>query len=134
MEHGVSIYTDFHGHSKKRNMFLYGCCGRPGDPNASKISSVIKAFPYLVSQANKMISFKDCTFALEKDKESTARIVVFKELSVIHSYTLEASFYKADCKTASKQKSDENAKYGTNINTRRSNNNSIEEIDEHFEI
>lgn len=77
VEHGVSIFTDFHGHSKKRNMFLFGCCSRPGDSNANKINSVIKTFPYLISQANKMISYKDCTFAWEKDKESTARVVVF---------------------------------------------------------
>ena len=24
-EHGVALYTDFHGHSRKRNVFLYGC-------------------------------------------------------------------------------------------------------------
>ena len=34
--------------------------------------------------------------ALEKDKESTARIVLFKELGIINSYTLEATFYGSE--------------------------------------
>jgi hypothetical protein len=31
--------------------------------------------------------------AVEKDKETTARIVLFKELGIQNSYTLEATFY-----------------------------------------
>jgi hypothetical protein len=130
----VSIYTDFHGHSKKRNIFLFGCCGNPGDSNANKINSAIKTFPYLASQTNKMISYKDCKFACEKEKESTARIVVFKELSIINSYTLEASFYKADCKTLSKFKLENGFKQRSNSNTCRTANDSFHEIDDHFEI
>lgn len=40
-----------------------------------------------------MFSFKDWKFALEKEKENTARIVLFKELGIVNWYTLEASFY-----------------------------------------
>ena len=52
------------------------------------------------------MSYKDCKFALEKEKESTARIVVFKEINIINSYTLEASFYKSDHKTMTKIKAE----------------------------
>lgn len=34
--------------------------------------------------------------ALEKDKEATARIVLFKELGILNSYTLEATFYGSE--------------------------------------
>lgn len=39
---------------------------------------------------------KDCKFALEKEKESTARIVLFKELNIVNSYTMEASFFGSE--------------------------------------
>ena len=48
-----------------------------------------------MSQRNKLFSFSDCKFANEKDKESTARLVLFKELGVLNSYTLESTFYAA---------------------------------------
>lgn len=41
-------------------------------------------------------SFKDCRFAMEREKEATARMVIFNELQIIHSYTLEASFYGSE--------------------------------------
>lgn len=47
----------------------------------------------MFSQKNKLFSFADCKFANEKEKESTARLVLFKEFSVINSYTLESTFY-----------------------------------------
>ena len=133
-EHGVAIYTDFHGHSKKKNVFLFGCWGNPSDANANKINSVIKTYPFLVSQLNKMVCYKDWKFACEKEKESTARIVVFKELNIINSYTLEASFYKSDYKTSNKIKSEmkREQKLNRNITRRDGENDFIEEYDDHF--
>ena len=40
-----------------------------------------------------MFSFDDCRFRMEKYKEATARIVIFKELGVMNSFTLESTFY-----------------------------------------
>jgi len=48
-----------------------------------------------------MFSSSECKFAVEKDKESTGRIVVFKELGILTSYTLEATYYA--CTTQAKQ-------------------------------
>lgn len=50
----------------------------------------------MLSQKNKIFSFKDCTFAVEKEKENTARIALFKELEIINWYTLEASFFGSE--------------------------------------
>lgn len=134
-EHGVAIYTDFHGHSKKKNIFLFGCCGNPSDSNTNKINSVIKTYPFLISQLNKMVCYKDCKFACEKDKESTARVVVFKELNIINSYTLEASFYKSDFKMSSRVRTEVRRDQKLNRSkTRRTVENSFsEEYDHHFE-
>ena len=43
-----------------------------------------------------IFSFSDCVFGLQKAKESTARIVLYKEMGVINSFTLESSFCGAD--------------------------------------
>lgn len=42
-----------------------------------------------------LFSFPDCKFANEREKESTARLVMFKELGIMNSYTLESTFYAA---------------------------------------
>lgn len=34
----------------------------------------------------------DCNFKIQKDKEGTGWVVVFKDLSIANSYTLESSF------------------------------------------
>ena len=46
----------------------------------------------LFSQNIDMFGFEDCSFAVQKAKESTARIVMWREFNLINSYTLEASF------------------------------------------
>jgi len=43
-----------------------------------------------------IFSFKDCKFANEKEKETTARIVLFKEFGILNSYTLESTFHGSD--------------------------------------
>lgn len=49
--------------------------------------------PYLLDQKNKLFSFNDCKFANEREKESTGRLVMFKEFGILNSYTIEATFY-----------------------------------------
>jgi hypothetical protein len=49
----------------------------------------------MFGQRNKMFSFPDCKFANEAAKESTARMVIFREFSVLNSYTIESTFYAA---------------------------------------
>ena len=82
-----------HGHSRKRNIFMYGCVSSQSDMNQHRNNNLIRLIPYLLSQKSKTFSFSDCKFANEKEKESTARLVLFKEFSVLNSYTLESTFY-----------------------------------------
>ncbi len=39
-----------------------------------------------------MFSFDDCSFEVQKSRESTARVVMWREFNLINSFTLEASF------------------------------------------
>jgi hypothetical protein len=49
--------------------------------------------PLLCCHKNTHYSFKDCRFRIEKCKESTARVVVFRDFNIMNSFTLECSFY-----------------------------------------
>ena len=90
-EREIFMYCDFHAHSRKKNIFMYGCSsGKPNDRLRERI------FPRLLSKNCDVFSFDDSNFAIQKSKESTARVVMWKELNIINSYTLEASFCGAD--------------------------------------
>ena len=68
---------------------MYGCNGK--DPNKKEL-----AFPMLMKNKCSVFSFRDCSFTVQKEKEGTARIAIWKEFNLIHCYTLEASFCGAD--------------------------------------
>jgi hypothetical protein len=53
----VAIFCDIHGHSRKINMFMYGCSSKaPGMRLKEKI------FPYLLHNDSLMFSYDDCNF------------------------------------------------------------------------
>lgn len=87
-ENEIVLSCDFHGHSRKKNIFMYGCVGK--SRNRERI------FPKLLEKISDVFSFNDCVFGLQKAKESTARIVIYKELGIINSFTMEASFCGAN--------------------------------------
>lgn len=55
-----------------------------------------RIFPYLLEKQAETFSFNDCAFSVQKSKESTARVVVWRELGISNSYTLESSFCGSD--------------------------------------
>lgn len=83
-ENEIVLACDFHGHSRKKNIFMYGCLGRTR--NREKI------FPKLLEKISDVFNFSDCVFGLQKAKEATARIVLYRELGIVNSFTMEASF------------------------------------------
>ena len=91
--HNIVLFCDFHGHSCKRGVFAYGCARKTSELEDRKKSILARMIPLLLSQRNSCFSFKDCHFRINKSKESTARVVAFKEFGIVNSYTLEASFY-----------------------------------------
>jgi hypothetical protein len=85
----VMMYVDLHGHSRKYNVFMYGC------EEKKKPKSIARAFPKFFSMhevGQKYVSYQDCSFHVKKGRESTARVVVAKEMNISRSYTLEATF------------------------------------------
>lgn len=92
----LALYCDFHGHSRKKNVFLYGC--RPFAPSCRADAARVRVFPHLLAKASNahnggFYSFADSTFSVSRAKKGTARVVVWREAAVLHSFTLEASFF-----------------------------------------
>lgn len=87
-ETNVVLYCDFHGHNRKNNAFMYGCNTR-GDASTNLSERV---FPLMMSKnASNKFSFKSCKFRVQKSKEGTGRIVMWR-LGIRNSYTMEATF------------------------------------------
>ena len=52
-----------------------------------------RVFPLLLHQnASSIFSFSDCNFKVQRCKETTARVVVWREFQITNSFTVEASF------------------------------------------
>jgi hypothetical protein len=86
----IFLVCDMHGHSRKKNVFMYGNSGRVNDRLKERI------FPCLMDKNCDIFNFSDCSFVVQKAKESTARVAVWKELGITNTFTIEASFCGAD--------------------------------------
>lgn len=89
----VYLFVDCHGHSRKKNVFLYGCNNKSAVGYAKYIERVI---PFICSYNNQSFSFQDCNFTIQKSREGTGRYVVYSEYNVVNSFTLEASFFSPE--------------------------------------
>ncbi|XP_054728956.1 cytosolic carboxypeptidase Nna1 isoform X2 [Anastrepha obliqua] len=87
-EYKVVLYCDMHAHSRKHNIFVYGCENKR-NPEKKLTEQV---FPLMLHKnvADKF-SFESCKFKVQRSKEGTGRIVVWM-LGITNSYTIEASF------------------------------------------
>ncbi|XP_074638713.1 uncharacterized protein LOC141897150 isoform X3 [Acropora palmata] len=87
-ERDITLYCDLHGHSRKQNVFIYGCENR-FDPLKRLRERV---FPVMISKnAPTQFSYEGCKFKIQKSKEGTGRIVMWN-LGIMNSFTLEATF------------------------------------------
>ncbi|XP_033121673.1 uncharacterized protein LOC117120721 isoform X2 [Anneissia japonica] len=88
----VLVYCDLHGHSRKHNVFIYGCDakGTQADPGNFLC---LRLFPWLMARkAPDKFTFRGCKFQVRKCKESTGRVVMWRQLGIANSFTLEATF------------------------------------------
>ncbi|XP_044115244.1 cytosolic carboxypeptidase 2 isoform X7 [Neovison vison] len=86
-EREVLLYCDFHGHSRKNNIFLYGC-----NSNDRKYWLHERVFPLMLSKnAPDKFSFQSCNFKVQKCKEGTGRVVMWR-MGILNSYTMESTF------------------------------------------
>ncbi|XP_072473631.1 cytosolic carboxypeptidase 2 isoform X5 [Notamacropus eugenii] len=86
-EREVLLYCDFHGHSRKNNIFLYGC-------NSTSRRQWLheRVFPLMLSKnAPDKFSFRSCNFKVHKCKEGTGRVVMWR-MGILNSYTMESTF------------------------------------------
>lgn len=89
-ERGLIMYCDLHGHSRKQNVFIYGC------HNNSKPEET-RVFPLMLSKLSNFFDFSSCRFGVQKSKDSTARVSVYKELVTCPNiFTLESTFSGLD--------------------------------------
>uniref|UniRef100_A0A8I4A177 Cytosolic carboxypeptidase 1 n=1 Tax=Callithrix jacchus TaxID=9483 RepID=A0A8I4A177_CALJA len=98
------VYCDYHGHSRKKNVFMYGCSiketvWRTND-NATSCDVVedtgYRTLPKILSHIAPAFCMSSCSFVVEKSKESTARVVVWREIGVQRSYTMESTLCGCD--------------------------------------
>lgn len=87
-ERDIFLFCDIHGHNGKKNIFFYGC----PTPDSSRKEQV---FPLIMSKNCDVFSYRDCSWAIPKDRENCARVVVWRELGVVNSFTLEISYLGA---------------------------------------
>ncbi|CAG9329613.1 unnamed protein product [Blepharisma stoltei] len=85
--HKLIFYFDLHAHSKKKGVFMYG----PHYPLHSEKYCKIKVFPKLISETTEMFRYYSCRFRNEASKRKTARLVMWKELELPYTYTVESS-------------------------------------------
>lgn len=86
--HRPVLYCDFHGHSRKKMIFMYGCHqstrAQPRNPPSD--------FPQLLGEVAPGFSAKSCKFSVTADKESCGRVVVWRKFGISRSYTLESTY------------------------------------------
>nr|XP_060473429.1 cytosolic carboxypeptidase 4 [Panthera onca] len=94
------VFCDFHGHSQKKNVFLYGCSIKEtlwqaeSTMGASTVLEDVgyRTLPKILDKLAPAFTMSSCSFLVEKSRASTARVVVWREMGVSRSYTMESSF------------------------------------------
>uniref|UniRef100_A0A667HU21 ATP/GTP binding protein like 3 n=1 Tax=Lynx canadensis TaxID=61383 RepID=A0A667HU21_LYNCA len=85
----VILYCDLHGHSRKENIFMYGC---DGSERCKALYLQQQIFPLMLSKnCPDKFSFSACKFNVQKSKEGTGRVVMWK-MGIKNSFTMEATF------------------------------------------
>ncbi|XP_068169276.1 cytosolic carboxypeptidase 4 [Antennarius striatus] len=94
------VFCDYHGHSRKKNVFLYGCSvketlwqsGSPVDTVGLKEDPGYRTIPKALDRIAPAFSFNSCNYLVEKSRSATARVVVWREMGVLRSYTMESTY------------------------------------------
>ncbi|KAG8238549.1 hypothetical protein J437_LFUL018451 [Ladona fulva] len=85
---GIVMYCDLHAHSRKHNVFIYGCESK----RIAERTLKEQVFPLMLHKnAADKFSFENCKFRIQRSKEGTGRVVLWS-MGVNNSYTMEASF------------------------------------------
>lgn len=98
----IFAFIDIHGHSRKKYFFLYGCSPKQswndGDKtHADSSDSSYNILPKALS-ANENMKMSFCRNTIERKKESTCRVVMWREFGIKCSHTLECSYCSGEGK------------------------------------
>ena len=102
-ERELALFVDLHGHSRKQDVFMYGCdggsdggggwrgCGVTGGPLPGSVG-IFPGVPAGLQQrilprilhhtASDLFAYESCTFRVQRGKEATARVVCWRELGI----------------------------------------------------
>ena len=72
----VMAFYDLHGHSARRNVFIYG----PAVSLTDELALRAKTYAYMLSKKTKMFKYGYCLWRLSKCKKSTARAFMLQKL------------------------------------------------------
>uniref|UniRef100_A0A8C3BVI1 tubulin-glutamate carboxypeptidase n=1 Tax=Cairina moschata TaxID=8855 RepID=A0A8C3BVI1_CAIMO len=94
------VFCDYHGHSQKKNVFLYGCsiketlwqAGCTVDTAVITEDVGYRTLPKILDKVAPAFVMNSCSFLVEKSRVSTARVVVWQEMGVLRSYTMESTY------------------------------------------
>jgi hypothetical protein len=78
------MFLDFHGHSDKKNTFVYGPAYSITEPEYYKS----KVLPRLISTKTPIFRFYSCVFRLSESKKETARAVMMDQYRIPYTYTI----------------------------------------------
>ncbi|KAL4641901.1 cytosolic carboxypeptidase 4-like [Arapaima gigas] len=97
------VFCDYHGHSRKKNVFLYGCSvketlwqsGSAVDTTTLKEDPGYRTISKTLDRIAPAFAFNSCNYLVEKSREATARVVVWR-IGVLRSYTMESTYNGCD--------------------------------------
>ncbi|KAM6119333.1 LOW QUALITY PROTEIN: cytosolic carboxypeptidase 4 [Pterocles gutturalis] len=92
------VFCDYHGHSQKKDIFLYGCsiketlwqAGCMVDTAVITEDVGYRTLPKILDKVAPAFVMNSCSFLVEKSRQSTARVVVWR-MGVLRSYTMEST-------------------------------------------
>uniref|UniRef100_UPI00398F85EE cytosolic carboxypeptidase 4 n=1 Tax=Pristiophorus japonicus TaxID=55135 RepID=UPI00398F85EE len=98
------VYCDYHGHSRKKNVFMYGCSlketlwqsGSSIDTATLNEDIGYRTIPKVLDKISPAFAINRCLFLVQKSREATARVVVWREIGVLRSYTMESTYCGCD--------------------------------------
>jgi len=89
VHNNVTAYLDLHAHSQQKCIFMYG----PHYPLHAEKYAKLRLLPKLICAKTPYFRWASCRFRNERSKQKAARLVVWKQLKLMNTFTIEASFY-----------------------------------------
>ena len=87
------MFLDVHAHSAQTSIFIYSPL-HPHKPDNEKSRN----FTMILDNLSDYFQFDNCRFNNSKEKKHSARLGVYRDWSLLHSYTIESSCYGFEVK------------------------------------